>query len=80
MAAVFVDFHNNKCNFLHKNKLDIIHRVQLLTQRRPTIGVFLLSYGSRHHCNETDLGAGGTGQLPRDLHKKTVKKLLPNET
>jgi len=22
MAAVFVDFLKNKCNFLHKNKLD----------------------------------------------------------
>jgi len=35
VAAVFVDFPKNKCNFLHKNKLDIVRRVQLLTGRRP---------------------------------------------
>jgi len=34
VAAVFVDFPKNKCNFLHKNKLDIVRRVQLLTGRR----------------------------------------------
>ena len=34
MAAVFVDFPKNKCNFLHKTKLDIVRRVQLLTGRR----------------------------------------------
>jgi len=34
-AAVFVDFPKNKCNFLHKNKLDIVRRVQLLTRRHP---------------------------------------------
>jgi len=36
VAAVFVDFPENKCDFLHKNKLDIVRRVQLLTGRRPT--------------------------------------------
>jgi len=35
VAAVFVDFPKNTCNFLHKNKLDIVRRVQLLTGRRP---------------------------------------------
>ena len=35
VAAVFVDFPKNKCNFLHKNKLDIARRVQFLTGRRP---------------------------------------------
>jgi len=35
MAAVFLDFRKNKCNFLHKNKLDIVRRVQFLTGRRP---------------------------------------------
>ena len=35
VAAVFVDFPKNKCNFLHKNKLDIVRRVQLVTGRRP---------------------------------------------
>ena len=47
VAAVFVDFPNNECNFLHKNKLDIVLRypvciidcqcrrvVQFLTGRR----------------------------------------------
>jgi len=34
VAAVFVDFPKNKCNFLHKNNLDIVRRVQFLTQRR----------------------------------------------
>jgi len=29
VAAVFVDFPNNKCNFLHKNKLDIVRRYRL---------------------------------------------------
>ena len=32
VAAVFVDFPKNKCNFLHKNELDIVRRVQF---RRP---------------------------------------------
>jgi len=35
VVAVFVDFPKNKCNFLHKNKLDIVRRVQFLTGRRP---------------------------------------------
>ena len=35
VAAVYVDFPKNKCNFLHKNKLDIVRRVQFLTERRP---------------------------------------------
>jgi len=34
VAAVFVDFPKNKCNFLHNNKLDIVRRVQFLTGRR----------------------------------------------
>jgi len=29
VAAVFVDFPNNKCNFLRKNKLDIVRRYRL---------------------------------------------------
>jgi len=47
VAAAFVDFPKNKCNFLHKNKLDIVLCYQLyhwlprslvhfLTGRRPT--------------------------------------------
>ena len=36
MEAVCVDFPKNKCNFLHKNKLAIVRRVQFLTGRRPT--------------------------------------------
>jgi len=35
VATAFVDFPKNKSNFLHKNKLDIVQRVQLLTLRRP---------------------------------------------
>ena len=38
VAAVFVDFpmnNWNKCDFLYKNKLDIVRRVQFLTGRRP---------------------------------------------
>ena len=42
MAAVFVDFPKNKCNFLHKNKVDIARRVQFLTQGGVLWGVFLL--------------------------------------
>ena len=29
VAAVFVDFSENKCNFLHENKLDIVRRYRL---------------------------------------------------
>ena len=36
VSAVFVDFSRNIFNFLHKNKLDIVWRVQFLTGRRPT--------------------------------------------
>jgi len=35
VAAVFVDFPKKKRNFLRKNKLDIVRRVQFLTGRRP---------------------------------------------
>ena len=35
VATVIVDFPKNKCNFLHKNKLDIVRRVQFLTLRCP---------------------------------------------
>ena len=35
VAAVFVIFPKNKCNFLHKSKLDIVQLVQFLTGRRP---------------------------------------------
>jgi len=34
VAAVFVDFPKNKCNFMHKSKLDIVRRVQFLSGRR----------------------------------------------
>jgi len=37
VVAVFVDFPKNKCNFLHKNKLDIVRRVQFLTGPRPIV-------------------------------------------
>ena len=54
VAAVFVDFPKNKCNFLHKSKLDIARRVQFLTGRRHMRSFFLvgqsppLPYGSWH--------------------------------
>ena len=35
VEAFFVDFPKNKCNFLHKSKLDIVRRVQFPTGRRP---------------------------------------------
>jgi len=35
MAAVFVDFPKNRCNFLHKYTLDIVRLDQFLTERRP---------------------------------------------
>jgi len=35
VAAVFVDFPKNRCNFLHKNKLDIVRWFQFLTGWRP---------------------------------------------
>jgi len=34
VAAVFVDFPKNKCNFLHRNKFDFIRLVKFLTGRR----------------------------------------------
>jgi len=37
VAAVFVDFPTNKCNFLHKNKLAIVRRIQFFTGRRPVM-------------------------------------------
>jgi len=35
VAAVFVDFPKNNCNFLHENKRDIVKRVQFLPGQRP---------------------------------------------
>jgi len=35
VAAVFVGFPNNKCNFLHRNDPDIVRRDQFLAGRRP---------------------------------------------
>ena len=49
----FFDFPKNKCNFLHKNKLDVVRRVQFVIGRRP-MRSFLLGqsppfpYGCRH--------------------------------
>ena len=40
LAAVFVDFPKNKCNFSAQNKLDIVRRVQFLTERRPMRSFF----------------------------------------
>jgi len=49
LAAVFVDFSENRCNCLHKNKLDIVRRIQFLTGRRP-MRIFF-SGGSRHQSH-----------------------------
>ena len=60
-GSSFVDFAKNKCNFLHKNKLDIIWRVQILIAQCPMRSFLLqqsppLPYGSWHlwqtakHC------------------------------
>jgi len=46
VGAVFGDFPKNKCNFLHKNKLDILWRIQFSVQH-PTK---CFSWGSRYHC------------------------------
>ena len=35
VAVVFVNFPKKKCNFLHKNKPDIVRRIQFLIRRRP---------------------------------------------
>jgi len=35
VAAVFVDFPKNRCNFLHKNKLYIVLWVQFLIRWHP---------------------------------------------
>ena len=40
VAVVFVDFPKNKWNFLHKNKLDIVRRVQYPIGRRPMRSFF----------------------------------------
>jgi len=43
VTAVFVDIPKNKCNFLHKNKLDVaVRRFQFLTGRRRPMSFFLL--------------------------------------
>ena len=47
VAAVFVDFPKNKRNFLHKNKLDIVRQVQLLTGRQWLWQSPALAYGRR---------------------------------
>jgi len=58
LAAVFIDFGKNKCNFLHNNELDIIWRVQFLTGHCPVKSFLVgqsprLSYGSRRlHSQE----------------------------
>ena len=57
MAAVFVDFPENICNFLHNSKLDIVRRVQFLIGRR-RMRIEFFSWGSRHHC-PTEVGAYG---------------------
>jgi len=40
VAAVFVDFPKNKCNFMRKNKLGIVRRVKFLTGRRRAMRSF----------------------------------------
>ena len=53
MAAVFVDFHKNRCNFLHKNKLEhrtadtIPHRAACRMRSFLSGQSLLLPYGSR---------------------------------
>jgi len=50
VAAIFVDFPKNKCNFLHKNKLDIVRGGSSSSQGGALLG-FFFSWGSRHvHC------------------------------
>ena len=52
----FADFLKNKCNFLHKNKLDIVRWVRFLVGRHHMRSFFLvgqsspLPYGSRRLC------------------------------
>jgi len=60
VASVFVDFPKNMCNFLHKNKLYMVRRVQFLTGRRPRRS--FSPGGSRHHC-PMEVGAYGWGNL-----------------
>ena len=55
VAAVFVNFPKKKCNFLHKNKLDIVRRVQFFTAAPYEE---FSSWGSRHHC-PVEVGAYG---------------------
>ena len=45
VTAVFIDFPKNKCNFLHRNKLDIVRQVQFLTGWCPVF----FTWGSCHH-------------------------------
>jgi len=62
VAAVFVDFPKNICNFLHKNKPDIVRRVQFLIGRR----LFLV--GSRHRFPHVEVASAydvdGAGERP----------------
>ena len=48
-------FLRKKCNFLHKNKLDIVRRVQFFTAAPYEE---FSSWGSRHHC-PVEVGAYG---------------------
>ena len=65
VAAVFVDFPKNKCNFLHKNKLGIVRRVQFLTGRQRPMRSF--SPGT-----VTTVALWKSAPMPRGLRKGAV--------
>ena len=73
VAAVFVDFPKNKCNFLHKINLAIVRRVQFLIWRRPMRSFFLLGqspplpYGSRRLCVQPHAAAAPAVQQSIDV-------------
>ena len=71
----------NKCNFLHKNKLDIVRRVQFLTGRRPmrsispgAVATIALQVGAYDRCNNFERMFDGCrrGRLQRDRVRRGV--------
>jgi len=49
VAAIFVDFPKNKCNFLHK-KQALYRMAGPILYRAAPYEEFFFSWGSRHHC------------------------------
>ena len=58
VAAVSVDIPKNICNFLHKNKLNIVGRVQFLTGRRSMRSFSPGAIATIARCKSAPVGNG----------------------